>query len=162
MDPLVEGQETGVQQQLSLDNPQSNLKGLPPSKPKEERSPAPTKRKQLPWNQYRHTPTPTILQYPYFCTDIKSLCEALILSNPCTSSIRNPLNSISFSIFIQWFSGHSAIPGNRLVDKAAKEATTTATNTVLPVTCSSSIQVINETIRDDPPTRERIAVIYQH
>ena len=34
MDSLVEGQETGVQQHLSLEDPQSSLEWLPPSKTK--------------------------------------------------------------------------------------------------------------------------------
>ena len=36
-----------------------------------------------------------------FCTDSKSLCEALISSHPRTFSIRNAFSSISSSIFIQ-------------------------------------------------------------
>ena len=36
-----------------------------------------------------------------FCTDSKSLCEALISSHPRTFSIRNSFSSISSSIFIQ-------------------------------------------------------------
>ena len=45
-----------------------------------------------------------------FYTDSKSLCEALISSNPGVSSIHNCINSISSSIFIQWIPGNSAIP----------------------------------------------------
>ena len=37
-----------------------------------------------------------------FCTDSKSLSEALISSHPRTFSIHNSINSISSSIFIQW------------------------------------------------------------
>ena len=96
-----------------------------------------------------------------FCTDSKSLCEALISSNPRISSIHNCINSISSSIFIQWIPGHSAIPGNDLADKAAKEAITITTNTILPVSFSSSIQVINDTIRDNPPAHEHVALIYK-
>ena len=55
-----------------------------------------------------------------FCTDSKSLCEALISSHPRTFSIHNSINSILSSIFIQWIPGQSAIPGNDLADKAAK------------------------------------------
>ena len=67
VDPLVEGQETRVQHQLSLEDLQSRLKWLPLSKPKNEHSPAPTKRKQLPRNQHypRHLPKLTILQSPH-------------------------------------------------------------------------------------------------
>ena len=97
-----------------------------------------------------------------FCTDSKSLCEALISSNTRASSMHNSVNSISSSIFIQWIPGRSAIPGNHLADKAAKEATTIATNTILSVSFSSYIQVINKTICDDPLTHECVVLIYQH
>ena len=85
-------------------------------------------------------PSITIL----FCRDSKSVCEALIssLSNS-RISIHNSISSISYSIFTQWIPHHFAIPANDLADKAAKEATTNATNTILPVSFSSSIQVIN-------------------
>ena len=41
-------------------------------------------------------------------------------------------------------------------------ATTIATNTLLLISFSSSIKVINETIRDDAPTHKRVALVYQH
>ena len=71
-DPLVEGQEMGMQQQFSLEDPQSRLKWLPPSKPKGQRSPAPTRRYQLSWNQHYpgNLPTPTILQSLYSFAEI--------------------------------------------------------------------------------------------
>ena len=82
--------------------------------------------------------------------------------NSLYSSIHNSINSISSSILIQWIPGYSAIPSNELAYKAAKEATAIVTNTILPVSFSSSIQVINQTIHDDPPTHERVAQVYQH
>ena len=71
-------------------------------------------------------PSTTIL----ICTDSKSLCETLLSSNPRMSFIYESINSISSSIEIQWIPRHSDIPGNELVNKAAKEATTMATNQI--------------------------------
>ena len=76
------------------------------------------------------------------CTDSKSLYEALISSNPWTSSIHNSINLILSSIFIQWIPGHSAIPGNYLANKAAKEVTNIAINAILPIFFSSFIQLL--------------------
>ena len=50
MDLLVEGQETGVQMKLSLEDPLSSLKWSPPSKREEEPLPVPMRKKQLPCN----------------------------------------------------------------------------------------------------------------
>ena len=97
-----------------------------------------------------------------FCRHSKSLCEALISSNPRTLSIHNSIYSILSSIFIQWTPGRSAIPGNDLANKGAKDATTFATDTILPISFSSFIHFINETIRDALPTHERLALVYQH
>ena len=100
--------------------------------------------------------------YSLICTGNKSLCEALLSSNPFTSCIHESINSISSFIYIQWIPGHSDIPGNELADKAAKDATTIVKNTILPVYLPSSLQVINNKICDNPPTQGRIAQIYQH
>ena len=94
--------------------------------------------------------------------NLKALIISSHLIHPRTFSTHSFITSISFSTFIQWIPCHSSIPGNDFVDKAAKEATTIATNTILPISLSSSIQVINDTIRDTPPTRERVAAVYHH
>ena len=97
-----------------------------------------------------------------FYTDSKSLCEALMSSNPHTSSIHNSIDSILSSIFIQWIPGPSEIAGNKLADKVAKEATTIATNNILSVSLSSSILAYKEIIHDDSSTSERVTQVYQN
>ena len=106
MDPLVEEQETGVQQQLSLEDPQSSLKWLPPSKPMEERSPVPTRRKQLPWNQHHpgHPPTPTTLQSPYSFAQITNHYVKL--------SFHQILKSLQFTIPVTPFLLPSSFNGS--------------------------------------------------
>ena len=56
----------------------------------------------------------------------------------------------------------SDIPRNILANKTTKEATSIITNTILPVSFLSPIQVINEMICDSPPTKECVMQIYQH
>ena len=118
------------------------------------------RKKQLPWNLHytAHSPMPPILQ------SLHSFAQrvSLISSHPQIFSIQNSINFISSSIFIQWIPGHSAIPGSDLASKAAKEATTVATDTIFSISLSSSIQVINEMICDAPPIHEQVASVYQH
>ena len=61
----------GVKQQLSLEDPHSRLKWLPPSKPKVDHSPDATRTKQLPRNQHFPglLPMPAILESPYSFTE---------------------------------------------------------------------------------------------
>ena len=74
----------------------------------------------------------------------------------------NSINSISSSIFIQWIPGSSSIPGNELANKEAKEATYIDTNTILHVSFPISMEVVNESIRDDLSIYEHVAQVYQH
>ena len=65
--PANGGARQRAWQHLSLEDPQSSLKWLLPSKPKGDRSPVPTRRKQVPWSQHYPGPPPmlAIFQWPY-------------------------------------------------------------------------------------------------
>ena len=103
------------------------------------------RKKQLPWNLHYlgHSPMPTIVQSPYSFAQTVSPCV-----KPSSHHIleRSPstIPSISSSIFIQWIPGHSSIPDNDFRDKAAKEATIIATDTIPPI------------------SHERVAAVYKH
>ena len=66
----------GVQLQLSLEDPLSSLMYSPLSKQKDVPSPAPMRKKQLPWNLHclRHSPMLTIIQSPYSFAQTVSPC----------------------------------------------------------------------------------------
>ena len=103
--------------------------------------------------------TSTTANHPSFtiliCAHSKSLCEVPLSSNPSIFFIHEFVNSISSYIYIQLISGHSDIPGNEIANKATKEARTIVTNTIIPVSYSSSLQVISNEIRDNPPTHDQ-------
>ena len=163
MDPLVEEQETGAAAVVTRGSPQQpevvaiiKAKGCTFTSSYEEEAAA--MESALSWtctNANHHSFT------VLFCTDSKSLCEALISSHPRILSIRNSISSILSSIFIQWIPGHSSIPGKDLADKAVKEATLITTDAPLPISLSSSIQIINETVCNVPPTHKRVAAVYK-
>ena len=147
----------GVQQQLSLEDPHSSLNWSPPSKQKEEHLPT-MRRKQLPWNQHYpgHPTTATILSLYSFA---QSPCVKLsfihpihnIPSTPCSlSSLFNgSLANLPFQVAIQ------------PTKQPKKPSPFIATDTMLPVSLSSSIQVINETTCDALPTHKHVALVYQ-
>ena len=60
------------------------------------------------------------------------------------SAIHETINSLSSFVCIQWIPDHSNIPSNRLVDRAAKEPTTIATNTMFLVFLSSSFRLLKK------------------
>ena len=110
-----------------------------------------------------HQPTPTILQSSYSLAETANPYVKLSFHQihvPFQFII--PLTPLSSSIFIRCIPVHSAIPSNDLADRAVKEATTITTDANHPVSFSSSIQVINETMCDSLPSQERVALIYQH
>ena len=72
---------------------------------------------------------------------------------------------MSSSINIQWIPKHSDIPGYQLPNEhffADRTATTNVTSTILPISLSRSLHVINKKTRESLPTHERVAQVYQH
>ena len=107
------------------------------------------RKKRLPWNldYLGHSPMPTIIQSPYSFAQTVSSCvkPSYQSSHPRTFSIPNSISSISSSM--------DPVPVDPII---------IATDTTLPISLSSSIQIINETIRDAPPIHERVAAVYKH
>ena len=122
MDQLLKEWKMEALQHLLLEDVLHNLKCYQSLKLKVELLPALRRRKQLPWNQlYRgHLPQPITNHSPYsfffflnlfvhsqnhslICTEGKSLCEALLSSNPCISFTHESISSISSFIYIHEF-----------------------------------------------------------
>ena len=123
------------------------------------------RKKQLPWNLHYpgHSPTPTILQYPYFFAQAVRPCVKLS-SHPILEHSPSTIPSTPFRLPSSSNGSLAILPFQVTISltKQSKEATTIATDTILPIPLSSSIQVITETIRDAPPIHERVAFVYQH
>ena len=112
----------------------------------------------LQWVIDHHLSDTTIL----ICTDSKSLCDALAGRNVRVDDIRLLLHVIPANMIIQWISGHSNIPDNELADRATKQATKQPPKADLPITLSSAVKVVRDSIQDAAITHDRTKEIYSH
>ena len=88
------------------------------------------------------------------CTDSKSLCQKLSGNSILIADLRQRLLMTPGIITIQWVPGHSDVPGNELVDVAAKEATIIQ-SIPSPISYSAVCAHIDATITDPPFTHPR-------
>ena len=112
----------------------------------------------LQWVIDQHLSNTTIL----ICTDSKSLCDALAGRNVRVDDIHLLLHAVPATIIIQWIPGHSNILGNELADTAAKQATGRPSTADLPITLSSAVKVVRDSIQDAAITHDRTKEIYNH
>ena len=128
-----------------------------------DHSPAPTKQSLLPWNllysESTQTPTEFILPSTYLLT---ASHYARHSHHATLEFPRQSISSTSSNVFIQWVPGNSNISGNGLANRAAKEATTVASDTIHSTPMSCAFQVIDEFFHDHLPSHVQTSKIYQH
>ena len=83
-------------------------------------------------------------------------------SNVRVDDIRLLLLAIPAAVIIQWIPGHSNISGNELADRAAKQATELPSTADLPITLSSAVKVVRDSIHNAAITHDRTKEIYSH